>query len=192
MKKEAIFAIIIGIILGLAITFGIYKFRQTTAPSAEDQIEKIEQQTPSDTTEPSNEKLLITAPKDESILSSSNLRISGNADANEMIVILVNDKEYITQADSIGAFAKDVELDQGGNIIEVTAIAADGKQTTVTQHIVVSTDSLDEKVDATEEATESAKTASSSAKTTSKTPTPTLTKKTTTAPKATATPKEDQ
>lgn len=183
MKKEAIFAIIFGIILGLGITFGIYKFRQNRAPTAEEQLQQIEA-TPT-ITETANEKLLIISPKDESIVTSTTLRISGTAEANEMIAILVNEKEYVTQADSIGAFAQNVELDQGGNVIEVTAIAADGKQTTVTQNIVVSTASLDEKVAAPTEEKEATASAKTSVAPT-KAPTKAATKATAT-PKATAT-----
>jgi len=185
MKKEAIFAIIIGIIVGLGITFGIYKLKSKATVSVEDQLNQQNTPTPSADI---NQKLLITSPKDESILASTNLRVSGNAEPNELIVIFVNDKEYITKADSIGAFAMDVELDVGGNILEYTAVDPEGKQTTVTQNVVVSTASLDEKVESTaEDATASAKT--------SPTATPKATgptKKPTATPKATATPKEVQ
>lgn len=185
MKKEAIFAIIIGIIVGLGITFGIYKLKSKATVSVEDQLNQQNTPTPSADI---NQKLLITSPKDESILASTDLRVSGNAEPNELIVIFVNDKEYITKADTIGAFAMDVELEVGGNIIEYTAIDVEGKQTTVTQNVIVSTASLDEKVEASEEdATASAKT--------SPTATPKVTgptKKPTATPKATATPKEDQ
>jgi hypothetical protein len=155
MKKEAIFAIIIGIIVGLGITFAIYRLKTKTSSTIKEVDEQI------------NQKLLITSPQDESILSSTSLRISGTAEPNEMIVIFVNDEEYITQADSIGAFAQDVKLDMGGNIIQYTAISTDGKQTTLTQNVVVSTDSLDEKVeDSSEDASSSAEASESARKST--------------------------
>lgn len=188
MKKEAIFAIIIGIIVGLGITFGIYRFKKGNSTSAEDQVKQMEAEATPTPSADANQKLLITSPKDESILATSALRVSGTAEANEMIVILVNDKEYITQADSIGAFAMDVELDSGGNVIVFTAIASDGKQTSVTQNVIVSTASLDEKVEGSaEDASASSKTATSSAK-------PTATPRTTAKPTATpkATPKETE
>jgi hypothetical protein len=158
MKKEAIFAILIGIIVGLGITFGIYTIRKNKTSEIDQQIQNLAS-TPTPAPEDNgNSKLLITSPKDESILSSTSLRISGNAEPNEMIVIFINEKEYITQADSIGAFAKDVELDDGGNIIDVTSVATDGSQTTQTLNVVVSKASLDEKVEAaTEDSTASAK-----------------------------------
>lgn len=185
MKKEAIFAILIGIIVGLGITFGIYTIRKNKTSQIDQQMQSLETEATPTPEAPVNDKLLITSPKDESILADTSLRISGNAEPNEMIVVVVNDKEYITQADSIGAFAQDVELEVGGNVIDVTSIAADGKQTTVTLNVAVSTASLDEKIEAPAEE------ASSSAKVT---PTPKVTSKAspTSKPKATATPKEDQ
>lgn len=185
MKKEAFFAIFIGIVVGLGITFGIYKIKKSKTTPIDQQMKDLGQKpTPTPPTD-SQQKLLITSPQDETVLSDTTLRVSGKAEANEMIVISVNDTDYITQADSIGAFAKDVELSVGGNIIEVTAISIDGKQTKVTQNVTVSTESLDAKVEsaASDEATPSAQ-ASSSAKPTKK-PTATPTTKPKVTPKET-------
>jgi hypothetical protein len=190
MKKEAIFAILIGIILGLGITFGIYKFRQNRAP--DNTLNAESDLTPTPTPGSATDKLLITAPKDEAVLSSTNLRVSGTAEANEMIVILLNDLEFVTQADSIGAFAQDVELAQGGNILEIIAIGSDGQETKQTLNVVVSTDSLDEKV-APAEDSESTSSAKATPKPTTKvSTTPAPTKKSTTAPTPKATVKEEE
>lgn len=186
MKKEAIFAILIGIIVGLGITFGIYTLKKKTAVSAEDQVKQIEAQaTPTPAVDP-NQKLLITSPKDESVLTSNSLRASGNAEPNEMVVVLVNDQEYVTQADNIGAFAIDLQLETGGNVIQFIAIGTDGKQTTLTQNVVVSSASFDEKVPTEDETKE----ASDSAKSTDTKTTPTPTKKPLSTPKPSATPKD--
>jgi len=140
MKKEALFAIIIGVLLGLGITYGIYQFRQRS--SASTQTAETAEVTPQPT--PATEKLLITSPKDGAVLSETKIRLSGTAESDEKIVIFVNDKEYITQADDIGAFAQEIELDTGGNVIEVTAINATGGQKVQKFEVVVSTASLDE------------------------------------------------
>lgn len=169
MKKEAIFAIIIGIVVGLGITYGIYKIRQVQLPNSQSSQTEETDLSPTPAAE-SNQKLLITSPKDESVLSETALRISGTAEANEIIVIFLNDDEHITQADSIGAFAQDVELLSGGNLIDITAIAADGTETKQSLHVVVSTASLEETVTA-EEASDDAKPtpkATTSAKATTK------------------------
>lgn len=141
MKKEALFAIIIGVLLGLGITYGIYRFSNQNARSP---VNSIEQATITPSPTPSSEKLLITSPKDGSVLSDTNLRMSGTAESNEMIVIFVNNNEYFTKADDIGAFAQDLQLDNGGNRIEVTAINQSGNQKVVTLDVVVSTASLEE------------------------------------------------
>lgn len=182
MKKEAIFAIIIGVLVGLGITFGIYQLRLKTSRTNTTNSDITSDTTSTPTpTDNSNQKLLITSPIDESIVSSTDLRVSGTAEPNEMVVILINDKEYVTQADSIGAFAQDVELDNGGNIVTVIAVAADGTQTKVVYNVVVSSASLDEKV----ETSPAEDTASASA-------TPKVTTKPTSVPKTTAKPTQSE
>ena len=166
MRLEALAAIIIGVVMGLGITYGFYTIRSKALDSSQNTEVTP---TPTPTPPPVSEKLLITAPQDEAVLASNELRISGTAEANEMVVILVNDDEFITQADDIGAFAQDVELKSGGNIITITAIAADGVQTSQTLHVAVSTADLTNTGNAestTDEATAEAKAGT-------KTPTPT-------------------
>lgn len=167
MKKEALFAIIIGVTLGLGITYGIYQFRQSTAQSGSNE-ELIESTITTPTSTPSNETLLITSPKDGAVLEETRVRLSGTSQENNTIVIFVNDREYITQADNIGAFAQDIELDMGGNKIKISAVNESGDQETQEIDVVVSTASLEEKV---EEASPEAKPTSSTTGTTIPSPT---------------------
>lgn len=153
MRIEALAAIVIGVVMGLGITYGFYTLR---SQALQNQQTTEVAPTPTPTPEPINEQLLITSPTDESIVADPDLRISGNAEPNEMVVIFVNDDEYITQADEIGAFAQDVELQSGGNIITITVLAADGTQITEELHVVVSTADLNGDSSETPEATASA------------------------------------
>lgn len=141
MKKEALFAIIIGILLGLAATYGIYTLRAKLLPRT-DSVALNASPLPSASPEQVN-KLLITAPENEMVLSETKTTISGTAESQELIVIYVNNREYFTQADEIGAFAAEVTLDSGSNIMTVTAIAADGQQRSEELAVIVSTVNLD-------------------------------------------------
>lgn len=142
MKKEALFAIVIGIIVGLGITYAIYQFRQKFFPVQDTNLETAP--SPSPSVQPTAaEKLVITSPENEAVLATTASTISGTAESNEMVVIFINNKEYITQADEIGAFAADVTLDSGSNFIRVIATTADGRQKVKELVVVVSTASLD-------------------------------------------------
>lgn len=155
MKKEALFAIIVGIIVGLGITYAIYHFRQMLVPANNSADSTLVAPTATATPVP-NDKLIITSPDDEAVLAETSATISGSADPSQMIVIFVNDEEYITQADDIGAFAEEVTLDSGSNVIKVTAIAADGTQTSKEIVVVVSTASLDQVEESADTASPSA------------------------------------
>lgn len=159
MKKEALLAIVIGILVGLGITFAIYRVRLTLLQNEPEESTLIESNiTPS--ISPSTEKLLITSPLNESIVSSAQATVSGTAEGNEIVVVMVNDEEYITQADEIGAFAVNVTYSAGSNFITVTAISADGSQKTKELIVIFST-----ALDSNSVATDSASTATNSAQT---------------------------
>ncbi len=143
MKKEALFAIIVGIIVGLGITYGIYQFRQVLVPSTQTNNSDDSSTALLSASPTPNEKLIIISPENEAVLASTTTTLSGSADSNQMIVVFVNNREYITQADDIGAFAIEVTLDLGSNVITVSSLGADGKQTTKELVVVVSTASLD-------------------------------------------------
>ncbi len=126
MKKEAFLAIFIGIIVGLGITYGIYQVRQRFAPP----VAQIETVTSAEVLpSPSGaEKLFITSPQNESVVYESDITLSGTTQSQEMVVIFVNEQEYITQADDIGAFAVKIQLTAGSNIIQVTSLSSDGTE----------------------------------------------------------------
>lgn len=150
MKKEAFLAIVIGIIVGLGITYGIYQIRQRFTPEPESIIDGLT--TPAPESSPSGaEKLFITSPQNESVLYDSEITLSGTTLSQELVVIFVNEREYVTQADDIGAFAAKIQLDEGSNVIEVISIKNDG--TEEKKDLVVI---LDPAASTTQEATEEA------------------------------------
>ena len=150
MKKEALLAICIGIVVGLGVTFGIYKIRQRFTPTSQTPINNLNgsvvEATPS-----TSEKLFITTPQNESVLNESEITLSGTTESQEMVVIFVNDRDYITQADDIGAFAVKIQLDEASNVIQVVSLSSDGSEEKKDLVVV-----LDPAVQASTEATEEA------------------------------------
>ena len=152
MKKEAFLAIFIGIVVGLGITYGIYQLRQKFTPV---QPEESPSQAVIDTSPVplATEKLFITSPQNENVLFEKEITLSGTTQSNEMVVVVVNDREYVTQADNIGAFAVKIELDSGSNIIAVTSINTSGAENKKDLVVI-----LDPAISQTTEATASAST----------------------------------
>ena len=153
MRKEALFAILIGIIAGLGITYGIYRIRQIITPSPIVNTETTENTFMQQEDEVINEKLFITVPEDGSITSKQTQTISGTAEPNEFIVILISDDQFITQADDIGAFAQEVPLKEGGNVIQIFALTTEGKQKKKQLVVARETETAETNIESTESAT---------------------------------------
>jgi hypothetical protein len=124
MRKEIIIAIILGLAVGLSITYVFYQSQD----EEQTQVENVQLETtpePSITDELST-NLSVLSPEDESITDQEEIKVAGNTFANAFVVILVNNQEYITQTDETGNFSTDVTLETGSNILQVNSISEDG------------------------------------------------------------------
>lgn len=129
MRKEILLAIIVGILAGLGVTFGIYTLRQTLLRgSTPDKIEESRQKDQFATPAPSSSSLTIKSPTPDFLTNQKELQIVGKALPESYIVILAPTGEYITTADQDGDFATTIPLALGGNKITVTATTPEGQQ----------------------------------------------------------------
>lgn len=152
MKKEVGIAIILGIIAGLIITFGIY-----TANTAMNRRIQQNKALPTPTVQPQEQSapktLILFSPEDNSLTDKDRLQISGTSARNAIVVIFVNDKETIASADEKGNFSADVELVGGSNVITIVATDALGNQEQEQRTVVFSTANLEETPASTTSAT---------------------------------------
>jgi hypothetical protein len=162
MKKELFFAVIIGLFVGLVITYGIYRVR-TGVPKQTLNNKNGTEATGSATTDSGN--LVLTSPEDESVQTTSDVTIAGTTIPDSFVVIFVNNKENITTADQSGNFSIATKLDAGSTIIRVHSIQEDGSVIETERTVIYLTDAFA----AAQEATPAAKT--------SPTPTPKATAK---------------
>jgi hypothetical protein len=138
MRKEVLSAVILGLIIGLVITYGIYRARTSLRGTTDDnQITA----TPSPSSA-IDSALILTSPADESLTDQKTSTVVGTTSANSFVVILVNEEETITSADESGNFSAEVTLTEGSNIIQVFVIDEDGKTTTRELTVVYSTQPL--------------------------------------------------
>jgi hypothetical protein len=150
MKKEILIAIVLGLLVGLLITYSLYRSRNLVSDEQSQSLENITSPTP----EIENlSNLVLLSPEDEIIVGEAEINVSGNTDPNNFVVILVNEEENLTTADDTGAFSIAVELEAGSNLISVYTLDEDGKTTTEERVVVFSTKSL---VDQATEETDSA------------------------------------
>lgn len=144
MRKEILLAVLIGISLGLLITFGVYQSRQNVSDSQNNQTQDLVKSAMLDEGSENNSQLALTSPEDELLTGSRRLIVSGATGANNFVVIFVNNEETITHADESGNFSIEVELNEGANIIVVQSLDEDGQSCQVERSVVVDGEFLSE------------------------------------------------
>lgn len=119
MKKEVLFAVVIGSILGLIVAFGIWR-----ANASFDPVEEIVSQvrpgspSPSPTAANTDNNLSITKPEYNEVVLEGTTAVSGITKPNSYVSIYL-DEVYLIQADPTGTFSIDVDLAEGINHILV-------------------------------------------------------------------------
>lgn len=140
MKKEAIIAVLIGLFLGLFITYGVYKARTSVSKESSTTnlaISSLGEQT-------SGGELVVNNPLNESVQNEDTVSVSGTTAAQSFVVIFVGTEETITTSDASGNFSVEVELEDGSNIITVTVINEDGQSFSVERIVIVSDEEFEE------------------------------------------------
>lgn len=146
MRKEVLLAILIGVGLGLLITFAVYQSQRSVSDAQKDQVQDVISSQTLDEQEASGQ-LAITSPENNLITDSQRLIVSGNTQANNSVVIVLNDQEVITNADESGNFSKEIRLDQGANILSIYSINQDGLLTKTNRTVIVDENFLNEEFD---------------------------------------------
>jgi|CXWL01.1.fsa_nt_gi hypothetical protein len=126
MRKEVIFAILIGLILGFVILYGIQLANQSAQNAADSSITPTQSASPSVTPTPtSSTKLTITQPDNHAVVNTTSITITGKTIPGSDITILSSEDDTLTTADDSGNFSADFKLAGGENIIKITALSPD-------------------------------------------------------------------
>lgn len=156
MKKEVILAILIGLGMGLFITYGVYRVRTSiTTPPVTD-LEEATDASPTTTATPA--LIAIHNPEHGQVQSESTTTVTGTTTENAYVVLFVNDEDFISTADETGNFSFEVDLEDGVNYITVHVIHNDGTTAEDERIVIVSSALEDLETVASEEATDSAET----------------------------------
>jgi hypothetical protein len=136
MRKEVILAVIIGVLLGGVILYGINLANNSSKlnSNSTDTEENNSKITPSPTQKLNNQVTIIT-PQNNSVVTESKLTLKGSAKSNSNIAIISESDDLIVTADNNGNFSSDINLISGENTITITAV--DDKQATTSASITV-------------------------------------------------------
>jgi hypothetical protein len=140
MKKEVFLAVLVGFVLGLLITFGVWTANRslkpgvspTTASVLPTPLPSVSPEQPSTSTT----SLSITSPaEDETLTTTDTVTFSGKTSPGAAVAVTYEGGEEILTADGTGTFSTEVKLEGGYNRIVATAVDQDGNQGT--QEILV-------------------------------------------------------
>jgi hypothetical protein len=146
MRKEVIFAIILGFALGLIITLGIWQANKAIKNQQIQNTNTGESVLPTQTDNPTNKvvpfSLTIVKPEDESLSSTATTTVSGSTEPGTQIVVIGEKSEEIIEADENGVFSTEIGLVSGTNEITVTAYSNNGDEATKSILVVYSTSEI--------------------------------------------------
>lgn len=137
MRKEVLVAILVGILLGSLVAFGIWRANILLGDKKEKTVEVFP--TPFEQ-EISGSQLVITQPEDSTVVSVDKVLVRGTASAGSTVVILAQSGEYIVEVKGDGSFDQEVGLEGGANEITVIAYDASGNESKQVLTMVYSTE----------------------------------------------------
>jgi hypothetical protein len=121
MRKELVWAGVVGITFGLVIGFGTWRVRSSLKPKS------ITQATPTPQSI-GQFKITLDKPSDNDVVIASPVTVTGLTRPLTWLTFSGETGDYIIQSNEQGLFAQDVELDPGVNQIKITSFDDQGNQ----------------------------------------------------------------
>ncbi len=137
MRKEVVIAVLIGLSLGLVITYGFYTAQLSSQSSQSTKKTELEFSVSPTPENQDHELFKVTAPEDEIVVTAPELAVTGQAAPNSFVVISLLDQISTITTDDQGKFATTITLKPGGNILVLQATDESGKISTLTRVVVL-------------------------------------------------------
>ncbi|PIS14992.1 hypothetical protein COT63_02355 [Candidatus Shapirobacteria bacterium CG09_land_8_20_14_0_10_38_17] len=126
MRREVAIAIVLGFVLGLLITGGIWWTTKSSKIDTANQSSEVSS-APSPTEFLLKEiPLKISEPEDESIVDTASVKLKGETLPQAVIVLIYPEGESIVEADDKGNFESTIILRGGANEVKVTVYDEEG------------------------------------------------------------------
>lgn len=143
MRKEVIFAIILGLILGGVILYGIQLANESAQRAAATATNPAPTATPSASPTASATNLTIISPQNNSVVTTGSIKIVGRTSPKADVAIQSSEDDILVTADESGNFSADFSVSGGENIIQITSLSPDQKQESLTLTIIYTTAKID-------------------------------------------------
>ncbi|SRR5258706_5067801 len=143
MRKEVLFAVIFGIILGAIILYGIQLANSSLSKLNNSPLISPEISGQSGTAASAKSSLQIISPQDHAVLSDPTTTLKGTSHPGSTVAIVTETDDLIIEASSEGTFSAQINMVGGENKITVTELNQD-KTTQSISITVIRTDNLPE------------------------------------------------
>ena len=124
MRRELVWATVIGISFGLIVAFGVWRVNSSINKSKS----VFPQKTPDSQNPQSEFKITLNSPSEDSVVTTSPITVSGITKPLAWVVVSGESGDYILQSDEKGIFTQDVVLTPGVNRIKISAFDPNGNQ----------------------------------------------------------------
>lgn len=142
MRKEVVLAIIIGIILGGIVLYGIKIANQSATQGPTSGTEASNTNNPTPTPTPVN-TISIISPTDHAVLFSPTVTLKGKTQPNISVAITTDSGDTIINSDDQGNFSTDATLIGGENNISAVAVFPDESTASASISIIYTTSQID-------------------------------------------------
>lgn len=139
--KERIIIVFVAIIAGLFITSaGFFIYQSTKKSPSDPDHEQVAGLSPTPDAANGSLFIKISEPVDEMISDRRTIRVKGNTNPDNTVVISTNQEDVTGKPTREGTFSITIDIDAGANIITTRSIAPDGQSVTDTRTITYSTE----------------------------------------------------
>ncbi|OGH23625.1 MAG: hypothetical protein A2958_02525 [Candidatus Levybacteria bacterium RIFCSPLOWO2_01_FULL_38_13] len=134
MKTEKVVLSFIAVLLGILVTGVAFYLYQATKKSPNTKTKIITTSVSTPTPKPSV-FLSVKDPQNEIVVDKKVVTVSGTSSKDAVIVILTPIDQKVLTPSSNGDFSTTLNIDDGQNYIELTAIAPNGEETKTTRTV---------------------------------------------------------
>lgn len=140
MGKEKAILSFIAVLIGLLVAgIAFYFYENSKAIPQSEEIKTVVTVSPSPTPKPSV-FLTISKPTDEEVVQKRIITVSGKTTSDATVIVLTENAEQIITPTSNGDFSTTITIENGQNIIEITAIGPNREMVKAIRTVTFSTE----------------------------------------------------
>lgn len=137
MKTEKLILSFIATIFGLLVAGIVFYIFQATKTITPNNTKTIAFTSPTPTPAPSV-FLTVDRPKDEEVVNSKILVVSGKTTTNAVVIVITDSSEDVITPSLSGDFSTTVNLSEDQNVLEIIAIAPNGESIRIKKTVTYS------------------------------------------------------